>query len=142
MLADRPSEIACRSAACGARFGSRRVGAAHDHGQPIQGWIGQVSVLDKGIEATELALLGKRLSPGNIVGRGTGFAGSRKKPIVRYVDELGIRFDESPDQPWAGDTIDLRTFARDPLHGSSPHSRADATPERLEDTSVSDYTEQ
>src|ERR1700735_2753092 len=98
ILAERPSEIACMPAACGARSGravaaSRPITASAppDTAQRIQGRIGQFIVLDKGVEAAELAVMGKRLSPGNVVGRGAGFAGGRENPIVRHVDEFGIR---------------------------------------------------
>src|SRR6187402_2062623 len=72
-----------------------------------------------GIERAALALMGE-LDPVNVVGRSTRFPGDLEHILGRDVNELRLRIDEAPDQPWTGDAVDLRTFARHPFARRRP----------------------
>ena len=70
--------------------------------------------LQEGIEAAELAVMRERLSAGDVVGGRASLGRHIEHAIRRHVDELSFRLDETPDQPRAGDAVDLGVFACDP----------------------------
>src|SRR5207248_9378124 len=59
------------------------------------------------------------LGSGCIVGMGILVLRRRENLIFRKEDELGVRIDESLDQPWARDPVDVGVLPRDPPHDSS-----------------------
>ena len=63
-LADRPSEIASRPAACGARLGPGGVGAADDHGEMVERRLVQPVMVKEGVEAALFAVMGNGSAPG------------------------------------------------------------------------------
>src|SRR5262245_63920082 len=69
-----------------------------------------------GVERAALAFM-RKLDAFDIVGRPAGLSGDVENILGRDVDELGLRIDEAPDQPRAGDAVDLRALARHPLAG-------------------------
>src|ERR1700752_4915904 len=98
-----------------------RVGAADDDCQPVQGRVLQSIVSDKTVEGAQLPIMGERFGARDVVRCGSGLLGDGEDALCRDVQELGVRFEETPDQPWTGDAVDLRTFPRDPLaHEISP----------------------
>src|SRR4051794_28664067 len=72
-----------------------------------------------GVERTALAFVGE-LDPVDVVGRSARLFGDVKHVFGRDVDELRLRIDETSDQPWTGDAVDLRPFARHPFARRSP----------------------
>src|SRR5712692_2545014 len=104
------------------------IGAAHDRREVVERRIGDPVDAQEGIERAAIAFMGE-LDAGDVVGRGAGLLGGRQDAIRRYVDEGCGRIDETPDQPGAGDAVDLRPLPGHPLRWSLPLSRALA-PER------------
>src|SRR5215218_6219056 len=99
----------------------RGIGAPHDQRQPVEARCGQLEMADDGVEGTELALMGEGFRAWQIVGGGAEFGRLGEDLAGGDVDELGIGLDEAPDQPGAGDAIDLRALAGNPLrHHTSP----------------------
>jgi hypothetical protein len=88
----------------------------------IESGVRQVVMLDEGVKAAELAVMRERLGARNIIRGRAGFPGGREHLIDRHVDELGISFNEAPDQPRAGNAVDLRPLARNPFHEASPRT--------------------
>jgi hypothetical protein len=97
-----------------------RVGPANDDRQCLQGGLPQVVVLEEGVEAAELAVMRERLGTGDIVGGRADLGGDVEYLVGGDIDELRAGFDEAPDQPRAGDTIDFGVFACNPFHAASP----------------------
>src|SRR5215469_7875976 len=59
------------------------------------------------------------LRAGSIVGMGS-FPGRHLKHLVAADEqEVGLRIDEPPDQPWAGDPVHVRVLPGDPFHAAS-----------------------
>src|SRR5438128_2890623 len=71
----------------------------------------------------------------HVIRDGTLPFGDRHHLLGRHKQKLRVRINEFPDQPWAGDPVDLHSFSRNPLHVSfsplvlsrrlsAPHRRA------------------
>src|SRR5262245_41352750 len=75
--------------------------------------VGDLIDAQEGIERTAITLV-REFNPSDIVGRGAGFFGGRQDPARRHVDEGRGRVDETPDQPRAGDAVDLWPLPRHP----------------------------
>src|SRR5262249_32332908 len=71
----------------------------------------------KGVKRTTIALV-REFDTCDIIGRGAGFLGGRQDAIRRYIDKRGGRVDETPNQPRAGDPVNLRPLPRHPLRWS------------------------
>src|SRR3954447_4319955 len=72
-----------------------------------------------GVERAALAFVGE-FDPVNVVGRSARLFGDVEHVLGWDVNELRLRIDETPDQPWTGDAVDLRPFARHPFARRSP----------------------
>src|ERR1700737_974255 len=70
-----------------------------------------------GIERAAVALM-REFHAIDVVGDSTRLLGNGKNLILRDVDKLRIGIDEAPDQPGAGNSVDLRMFSRHPFAGS------------------------
>src|SRR5688572_22390424 len=75
-----------------------------------------MKLLEKGVEAAKLAVMGE-LDIGNVVGDRRFFLSDFSHLRGRNVQELGLRIDEAPHEPGAGDAVDLRPLARHPARG-------------------------
>ena len=120
---DRPIEMACRPDASGARScravsAPRTITASRSSAASFR-----VEVADEAVERAQLAVMLKRLGAGDVVWRCAGLFGDLKDLLRWNVEKLGVRLDETPDQPWAGDAVNLGVFAGDPLHDSLPCSK-------------------
>src|SRR5262249_2350045 len=71
----------------------------------------------EGVERTAIAFMSE-FDTGNVVGRGAGFLRGCQDPVRGHIDEGRGRVDETPDQPRAGDPVDLRPLPRHPLRWS------------------------
>ena len=69
--------------------------------------------LEKRVEAAKIAVMRER-DVRNIVRDRILFFGGVQHFAGRHIQELGGRINEAGNQPRAGDTVDLRTLARDP----------------------------
>src|SRR3954469_23433863 len=67
-----------------------------------------------GVERAALAFV-REFDPVDVVGRSARLFGDVEHILGRDVNELRLRIDETPDQPWTSDAIDLRVLSRHPL---------------------------
>src|SRR3978361_140963 len=72
-----------------------------------------------GVERAALAFV-REFDPVDVVGRPPGLFGDLEHVLGRDVNELRLRIDETPDQPWTGDAVDLRVLPRHPFARRSP----------------------
>ena len=110
-----------RVQACSLRAGGSiraDVGAVHDLRQPLQAGILQ-RVLDHDrleaaapVDVAELDVL-------DVVGCGALSRRDGHDLIRGHVQEFSVLVDESLDEPWACDAIDIGVLARDPLHSAT-----------------------
>src|SRR5262245_30138411 len=68
------------------------------------------------IERATLAFVAE-LDAMDVIRRAAGLIGNGDHLGRRRVDEFCLGIDETRDQPWTRDAIDLRPLARDPLAG-------------------------
>src|SRR5215469_11730915 len=92
------------------------VSGVHDLGEPDQRGIpGEAELVDKYVEGAHAVPVGV-LRAGSIVGV-RAFSLCRCQDLIPWdIEELCVRVDEPPDQPWAGDPVDVGVLAGDPLH--------------------------
>src|SRR2546426_1688952 len=88
---------------------------ADDNRQLVQGRIRQGVLLQKGVEAAQGPIMRKLDSLYVVWGRAK-FLGTREHQSRRGEEKLRRGVNESGNQPWAGDAIDLRTLTRNPSH--------------------------
>src|SRR3954462_12289665 len=93
---------------------------AHDHRQAVQRRVLQAKMADEAVEGAQLAVMRKRLGTRNVIRRRASLPCDSEDLLGGNVQELGVRLDEASDQPWAGNAVDLGTFASDPLHAVLP----------------------
>src|ERR1700675_2666520 len=98
----------------------RGVGAPDDCREMIERLVLDVVDAQDGIERAAFALMGE-FHAVDVIGNSTRLLSNRDYLILRDVGELRIGIDEAPDQPGAGNTIDLRVFSRLPLARRSPN---------------------
>ena len=91
------------------------VGAAYDQRELREGRIGESIRPDDRVEAALLVVV-PELHVRHVEGRGSLLVGHRQHPVGRHVQELGLRIDESLDQPRTGNAVHFRPLAGDPLH--------------------------
>ena len=91
---------------------ARRIGTAHDQRERVERRILDAIDLQKGIEAAQLAVMRERLGAGDVIRRGASFLRDGEYTLGRGEQEFGRGIDKAPDQPWAGDAIDLRGCSR------------------------------
>src|SRR5438270_1722504 len=96
------------------QFRPRRIGAAHDDGKRLERLVLDAVDLQKGIKAAQLALMRERLGARDVVSDRARHPRDIKHLLGRDIEKRRFRIDKAADQPWAGDTVDLRTLARDP----------------------------
>jgi hypothetical protein len=108
----------------------RRVGAAHDDREVRERRIAQAVVLEKGIEAAELAVV-REVHVGNVVRQCVPFSRRLEHFLGRHVVELGFPVDEARDEPGTGDPVDLRALARHPARRAVPRLRIERAFRRL-----------
>ena len=92
------------------------IGTPDDRCNPAERWIGEMIILDKGVEGAALAAMGEG-DARDIIGNGAGIFRNLENVSGRHVDETRVGVDKSPDQPGAGDPIDLWPFASNPQRG-------------------------
>jgi len=127
-LADSPSESAS-SPGLRREFKARRIRAAHDHGQEIERRIGDAVDLEKGVEAAQFAVMRKGLGAGDVISDRAGLPRRLEHKLGRGEQEPGLGVDKAPDQPRAGDAVNLRALAGDPaLRGLAPLRRSGSRP--------------
>src|SRR3954466_8703774 len=105
-----------QAAALRGQIVSGRVGASDDLGQMVESRILDAVDAQDGVERAALALVGE-LDPVDVVRCSARLFGDLEHVLGRDVNELRLRIDEAPDQPWTGDAVDLRPFARHPFAG-------------------------
>src|SRR6185312_16811034 len=81
--------------------------------------ISQAVMLEEGIEAAELAVMGE-MNARDVVRDSVPLLRCLKHFLRRHVVKFRARVDEAGDQPGARDPIDLRTLARDPARRAAP----------------------
>ena len=100
------------------------VGAVDDFAEQHEGGIaGQLVFFQDRLERALLAVMAE-LDVLHVVGNGVEALGLVHHLVGRGEDELGVLVDEFPDQPGAGDAVDLHMLARDPFHGGSPFCKS------------------
>jgi hypothetical protein len=112
---EQPARLRCRVAVLG------DVGSVDDARQQPEGRIVEPVLLDEDLERAQPVSV-RVPRAGRVVGVGLLALGGLEHLVRRDVQELGLRIDEVPDQPWTGDPIGLRSLACHPFHLSSPSS--------------------
>src|SRR6266481_6298505 len=80
----------------------------------IERWVLDLVDAQDGIERAAFTFV-REFHSVDVIGNPTRLLSNRDYLIFRDVDEFRIGIDEAPDQPRAGDSIDLRMFSRHPL---------------------------
>ena len=91
----------------------RRVRGADDSGELIERRVAELVPPDEGIEAALRADV-RIVDIRDVVGGGAMGRGEGAHFGTRHVEELRRRIDEAPDEPRAGNPVDLRPLACDP----------------------------
>src|SRR6266404_529320 len=102
-----PSGPVLPRASYGFRRWRRGIGGAHHGCQPQQRRRRQTELLDHHVERTELAAMAPE-HVFDIEGNGAETLADRDNLGRRHEQKYRVRIDEPPDQPGAGDTVDLR----------------------------------
>jgi hypothetical protein len=97
----------------------RRIGAPDYGGQMVERRILDLIDAKDGIERAAVALM-REFHAIDVVRNSTRLLSNGKHLIFRNVDEFRVGVDKAPDQPGAGDTVDLRMFSRYPFSRGSP----------------------
>src|SRR5215471_3355425 len=92
----------------------RRIGATDDQREHVERRILDAVLLQEGVETTQLAIMRKRLGPGDIVRRGPGVGRDGEDALGWREHEPRLAVDEPPDQPGAGDAVYFGPLAGDP----------------------------
>src|SRR5438105_2286949 len=79
-------------------------------------WTARTAGLSATVEATELGVRRHRLGARDVAGGRAWLRRHGEHAMRRHIDELRAGFDKTPDQPSAGDAVDLGVFACDPFH--------------------------
>ena len=95
---------------------SGRVGASDDLGQMVESRILDAVDTQDGVERAALAFVGE-FDPVDVVGRSARVFGDVEHVLGRDVNELRLWIDETSDQPWTGDAVDLRVLPRTQFAG-------------------------
>ena len=103
-----------QAAALRGQIVSGRVGPSDDLGQMVESRILDAVDAQDGVERASLAFV-REFDPVDVVGRSARLFGDLEHVLGRNVNELRLRIDETPDQPWTGDAVDLRVLARHPF---------------------------
>jgi hypothetical protein len=102
----------------------RDIGRVLDLGQTDRGRIiDELELFDEHVEGALPVPVGVHGAFG-VVRVPTLALGEREHLIARDEQELGLRVDESADQPGAGDPVDVGVLSGDPLHGCSSFREA------------------
>src|SRR5258708_37204618 len=97
----------------------RSVGTADDGGQCHKRRIIEAVFFEEGVEAALLTKMAQ-LDTGNVIGDRAYLRGGCQYLRARHEKELGVLVDEPGNEPGAGNPVDLRALAGDPIHSSSP----------------------
>src|SRR6476659_10398678 len=108
-----------QAAALRGQIVSGRVGASDDLGQMVESRILDAVDAQDGVERAALSLVGE-LDPVDVVGRSARLFSDLEHVLGRDVNELRLRIDETSDQPWTGDAVDLWVLSGHPLARCSP----------------------
>src|SRR3954463_15511597 len=108
-----------QAAALRGQIVSGRLGPSDDLGQMVESRILDAVDAQDGVERAALAFV-REFHPVDVVGRSARLFGDVEHVLGQDVNELRLRIDETPDQPWTGDAVDLRPFARYPFARRRP----------------------
>src|SRR3990172_838598 len=95
------------------------VGPAHDAGQRVERRVGELVLVEEGVEGALVAVM-PQLRAGHVKGDGAFSARRLHHLAVGDEEELGRRIDEAPDQPGAGDAVHAGLAAGAPPHWFGP----------------------
>ena len=79
----------------------------------------QIKGSQQGIKTAPVAVVRNRRA-GNVIGDGAKCGGLIEHLLRGHVVKDGPRVDETQNQPWTGNAIDLRPGASDPAAGGMP----------------------
>src|SRR5262245_4306515 len=91
----------------------RGIGAAHDAGKPVQRLVLQSEIGDHGVETTSLTTV-RQSHARDTEGNGVASRRFLNYASRRYVVDDRHWIDEAPDEPGAGNAVDLRPRSRYP----------------------------
>ena len=118
-MRDRPSEAASRPRRFRREIEAPGVGGADHRREPLQRRRRKTELLDHHVEGAEFAAMAPE-HVFDVEGRGVEALGHGFDFGRRDEQEDGSGIDETADQPWAGDAIDLGTRSRDPHRATTP----------------------
>src|SRR6185312_4967571 len=94
----------------------RHVGRMDDPAECDEGRVPRQTVLEQDALERATAVFVPEIHPRDVIGRRTLASSDIQDVSSGDVEELRLRIDEPPDQPGAGDAIDLGVLACDPFH--------------------------
>jgi hypothetical protein len=94
---------------------ARSIRAAHDERELMQRGIVDFVFREQRVEAAQRPFV-RELDTLDVERHSSRFRSALHDLGRRREQKLGAGIDEAPDEPWTGDTVDLGTFASDPLH--------------------------
>src|SRR6516165_4429976 len=95
----------------------RGIGRANDDREGVECSIPDLVDSQEGVETAQLAVMRKRLGTGDVVRCRATCRSHVKDPLRRGKKEGGLRVDEAPNEPRAGNPVDLWPLAGDPAPG-------------------------